>query len=65
MNANGSLMVRVGRSGIKYIWQLYREGIFENVKFSGPFYPSEESAMAAGHKARTYYLAQLERQKRR
>jgi hypothetical protein len=53
MNANGSLMVRVGRSGIKYIWQLYREGIFENVKFSGPFYPSEASAMAAGNKDRT------------
>jgi hypothetical protein len=65
MDVNGSLVVRVARSGIKYIWQLYREGIVENVKFSGPFYASEESAMAAGHKARTCYLASLERQKRR
>jgi 3-hydroxymyristoyl/3-hydroxydecanoyl-(acyl carrier protein) dehydratase len=65
MDINGSLTVRVGRSGSKYIWQLYREGIVENVKFSGPIYPSEESAMAAGHKARTYYLARLEHQKHR
>ena len=27
MDANSSLTVRVGRSGSKYIWQLYREGI--------------------------------------
>ena len=65
MDANGRLTVRVGQSGNKFIWQLYREGIIEKVKFSGPIYSSEESAMAAGHKARTYYLAQLERQKQR
>ena len=65
MDANGSLMVRVGRSGSKYIWQFYREGIVEKVKYSGPIYPSEESAMVAGHNARTFYLAWLERQKRR
>jgi hypothetical protein len=48
MDANSSLRVRVGRSGSKYIWQLYREGIVEKVKYSGPIYISEDSAMAAG-----------------
>jgi len=35
------------------------------VKYSGPIYLSEESAMVAGHKARAFYLARLEHQKRR
>jgi hypothetical protein len=65
MDANSSLTVRVGRSGSKYIWQLYREGIVEKVKYSGPIYASEAAAMAAGHNARTIYLAQLEHQKQR
>ena len=65
MDVNGSLTVRVGRSGSKYIWQLYRDGIVEKVKYSGPIYLSEDSAMVAGHKARAFYLARLEHQKRR
>jgi hypothetical protein len=52
MDAHSSLTVRVDRIGNKYIWQLYREGIFEKVKYSGPFYKSEEFAMAAGLAAR-------------
>ena len=44
MDANSSLTVRVGQSGSKYIWQLYREGIVHKVKYCGPIYPSEESA---------------------
>ena len=65
MDANSSLTVRVGRSGSKYIWQLYREGIVEQVKYSGPIYISESSAMAAGQAARTIYLARLAHQKQR
>jgi hypothetical protein len=61
----GSLTVRVGQSDDKYIWQLYREGLAERVKYSGPIYTSELSAMAAGCAARTFYLARLERQKQR
>ena len=65
MDANSSLTVRVGRSGSKYIWQPYREGIAEKVKYSGPIYISESSAMAAGQAARTIYLARLAHQKQR
>jgi hypothetical protein len=65
MDANSSLTVRVDRIGNKYIWQLYREGIVEKVKYSGPFYMSEESALAAGHAARTMYLTRLAHQKQR
>jgi hypothetical protein len=65
MDANSSLTVRVGRSGAKYIWQLYHEGIFEKVKYSGPFYKSEEFAMAAGLAGRTLYIARLKHQKQR
>jgi hypothetical protein len=65
MDANSSLTVRVGQSGSKYIWQLYRVGIVKNVKYSGPFYRSAESAMAAGLEARAIYLARLEHQKQR
>ena len=65
MDANSSLTVRVGRSGSEYIWQLYREGIVEQVKYSGPIYISESSAMAAGQAARTIYLARLAHQKQR
>ena len=65
MDANSSLTVRVGQSGSKYIWQFYREGIVEKVKYSGPFYMSEQSAMAAGLAARAIYLARLEHQKQR
>jgi hypothetical protein len=35
------------------------------VKYSGPFYSSAESAMAAGLEARAIYLARLEHQKQR
>jgi hypothetical protein len=65
MDANASLTVRVGRSGSKYFWQFYREGIIQKVKYSGPIYLSEESAMSAVQAARTFYLARLERQKQR
>jgi hypothetical protein len=65
MDENSSLTVRVGQSGSKYIWQLYRVGVVENVKYSGPFYSSAESAMAAGLEARAIYLARLEHQKQR
>ena len=65
MDANSSLTVRVGRSGSKYIWQVYREGIVEKVKYSGPIYISEAAAMAAGHEARTIYLTRLKHQKQR
>jgi hypothetical protein len=65
MDANSSLTVRVGWSGSKYIWQFYREGIVEKVKYSGPIYVSEAAAMAAGHEARTIYLAKPEHHKQR
>jgi hypothetical protein len=65
MDADSSLTVHIGRSGSKYMWQLYREGIVEKVKYSGPIYLSEGAAMAAGLEARTIYLARLERQKQR
>ena len=65
MDVNGSPTVRIGRSGSKYIWQLYREGIVEKVKYSGPICVSEESAMPAEHAARTRYLIRLEHQKQR
>ena len=63
MDANSSLSV--DRIGNKYIWQLYRQGIVEKVKYSGPFYMSEEFAMVAGHTARTIYLTRLAHQKQR
>jgi hypothetical protein len=65
MDANSSLTVRVGRSGSKYIWQLHRDGIVEKVKYSGPIYISEQSAMVAGQAARTIYLSRLAHQKQR
>jgi hypothetical protein len=60
MTDGGSLTVGVSQSGDKYIWQLYREGIIQKVKYSGPIYFSAQSAMTAGKKARAFYLARLE-----
>jgi hypothetical protein len=42
-DANSSLTVRVDRIGNKYIWQLYRQGIVEKVKYSGHFQPGHRN----------------------
>jgi hypothetical protein len=59
MNANDSLKVRVARRGDKFIWELYRDGMTQPVKFSAPLFSSEDTAEASGAEARTTHLARL------
>lgn len=59
MNSNDSLKVRVARRGNKFIWELYRDGMTQPVKFSVPLFLSEDTAEASGAEARTTHLARL------
>jgi hypothetical protein len=56
---DGSLKVRVARSGDKYTWELRRDGVVQPVRYSVPIYLTEEAANAAGNEARSAHLARL------
>jgi len=65
MDTDDGLSVRVARNGKNYLWELHRDGVAQKVKYSGPIYFTEESAMAAGWQARALYLARLKKGPRR
>jgi hypothetical protein len=59
MDDSGSLKVRVGKRGDKFVWELHRDGLAEPVKFSVPIFGSEEAARASGNEVRKTHLARL------
>lgn len=61
MDTDDDLSVRVARNGRNYLWELHRDGVAQKVKYSGPIYFTEESAMAAGCQARALYVARLKK----
>ena len=59
MDTSASLKVRVEKRGKRYLWELYRDGLVQPVKFSVPIYLSEESARNSGNDAMKDHLARL------
>ena len=61
MDAGGDVRVGINQRGENYVWELYRHGKSQPVKFSVPIYASEEAARNAGDAARMLHLTGLKK----
>ncbi len=61
MDIGDGLRVSVRQRGTHYVWELYRSGNAQPVKFSVPIYASSEAAETAGHEACVVHLARLQK----
>ena len=64
MDAEADLQVRVHQRGENYVWELYRDGESQPLKFSVPIYASEAAAKDAGNAARLSYRMALTKKRR-